>query len=182
MSAKADRPPRRPGQVTILGWLLLLQALILLGIGIYHFAITHFAPILLWEWIRSFVGTTSEPLTAQRFLAELFSRAATQKVLTTLIESLVLFWLTLLTLVTALGFFSLWRFAWLLAVFIQGSTMGLALIIYFVKKPVHIYLLMLWGIFMVIYLYLPGVRQAFTHGGPWTPDVSQTREFVQGES
>jgi len=152
---------KRPRLVTILGFLLIFQAIFLFGLGIYHFAILSFGPQLLSQWLSGepFVGGQS--LDFQMFIQELFNQAATQKLLSTLIESLVLFVLTLLALMAAIGFFRLWRSAWLLAMFLQGGALLLAVVIYLIKKPIHIHLLMLSGIIMVLYLNYADLRSVF---------------------
>jgi len=151
----------RPKLVTILGILLILQAVFLFGLGIYHFAILSFGPTLLSQWLSGEPSLGGRSLDFQMFVRELFSQAATHKLLSTLIESLILFILTILALVSGVGFFRLWRSTWLLAMFLQGGALVLAIILYIIKKPNHIYLLMLSGIFMVLYLNYADLRSVF---------------------
>jgi hypothetical protein len=152
---------KRPKPVTILGWFLFCQSVFLLGLSIYHYLILSFGPQLLSQWLSGEPVVGGQSLDFQLFIRELFGQAASQNLLSTLIESLVLFILTILAMLAGIGFFRLWRGAWLLAMFLQGSSMLLALILYFVKKPNHIYLLMLMGIFMVLYLNYADVRTVF---------------------
>jgi hypothetical protein len=151
----------RPRMVTILGFLLILQAVFLFGLGIYHFAILSFGPTLLSQWLSGEPSLGGQSLDFQMFIRQLFGQAATQKLLSTLIESLVLFLLTILALVAGIGFLRLWRGSWLLAMFLQGGALLLAIILYLIKKPNHIYLLMLSGIFMVLYLNYADLRIVF---------------------
>lgn len=151
---------RRPRPVTILAWLLLLEALGLVTMGIYHFLILSFGPRLLSQLMKD------QSMDLERFIRELFASAAAEQLLSTLIESLVLFLLTALALIAAIGFFRHWRNSWLLAMFIQGAAMGLALIIYYLKHPIHIYVIMVYSLMMVLYLLVDDV-QAYFHVGVW---------------
>jgi hypothetical protein len=74
----------------------------------------------------------------------------------------------LLGLITSLSFLRLERFAWLYAMVIQGLSLLMALTLYLRGKPFYIYLIMLYGIFMVIYLNYPEVQSAFKPKPPIT--------------
>lgn len=151
-------PAARPRAVTILAWLLLGESLSMLLLGIYHFVILSFGPQLLRQWWRG------DRLDINQLLQQLFGRAAEEKLLLTLVESLILFFLTVLVLLAALGFFARWRSAWLTAMFVQGSALLLGLVLYIVKRPFHIYWLMGFAVFLVMYLNVSDVYQYF-HAG-----------------
>ena len=154
--------PVVPGMVLIFRWLLVLEAIELFLLGVYHFSLNK-GPLLFYslfsQWItgRSALNWTSLHL----FLNQLVRNAASQSLLIALVESAVLFLLTVLALWAAVGFFRLWSFAWDLAMFIQGAALLTSLILYFVNKPIHINFLMLTGIFMVLYLNYADMRSFF---------------------
>jgi hypothetical protein len=152
---------KRPIPITIIGLLLLIQAIFMFALGIYHFVILSFGPELLSGWLSGQPLVNGEVLTFNRLVTELFSRAYQQQVLSILTESLVLFLLTGLAILAGIGFFRMWRFAWLQAMAVQGSGLLLALVLYYIKKPRHIYLLMLSGIFMVVYLNYGDIKSHF---------------------
>ncbi len=69
--------------------------------------------------------------------------------------------IALLTSGTALGFFRLRPTAWVYAMGFQAIILAVALALYFNSRPVYVYPMMVYGIFMVIYLNYPDVQQAF---------------------
>jgi hypothetical protein len=91
----------------------------------------------------------------------LLVNASSAQLLTALIESAVLFLLTILALWTAVGFLRLWRIAWTAGLFVQVGTLLTALILYFTSQPFHILFMMIAGIFMVIYLNYAEVHTYF---------------------
>lgn len=155
----------RPRLLNLIGWFLILQAAAWLVLGIYHFFILNFGPNLLTAWI------VDKTITLRSMLAELFAQAAAQEVLSTLVESLVLIGLALLGLFTAFGFFKGRRNAWILAVTIQGVSLILGLVVYFIKKPVHIYLVLLISSLMVAYLSEEEVGAYFKPGAQKQGDI-----------
>ena len=64
-------------------------------------------------------------------------------------------------LITGFLFLRLWRHAWTLAVFWQGTILAMALFVYFNFRHPYVYLLMISGIFMVFYLNYYEVQRAF---------------------
>jgi hypothetical protein len=78
--------------------------------------------------------------------------------------------LAVLALSAAVGFFRLAPAAWVSAVMVQGAGLLLALLLYFGGRPSYVYLMMLAGIFMVIYLHQADVQAAFRQrGAPEAP-------------
>ena len=126
----------RPRPVTVLGLLLLLQAVGLFGLGVFYFV------RLYWQ----------HALTRAVLLAELFDQ---------LLISLAFLPLALLALLAAIGFLRLWRNAWRNAMLLQGLSLWVALVLYFSRKPGYVYMVMLYGIFMVIYLNYADVYATF---------------------
>lgn len=144
-----------------MAWFLILQAAILLILGIYHYVILSFGPVLFDQLIRGEFTAGNLLQNIQMFVRELFRQASLENELSTLIESLLLFVLALFAIMAAFGFFSQRPLAWLFAMIVQASTLSLAITLYFIKKPMHIYLLMLSGIFMVIYLNYADIYRTF---------------------
>jgi hypothetical protein len=76
-----------------------------------------------------------------------------------------------LMLFAAIGFFFLWRVAWLIAMITQGSSLFGALSIYFtftseLSEANFIYLIMLYSIVLVLYLNTNDVRITFQAKSP----------------
>jgi len=128
--------------VTAVGLLLLLQAVGLFVLGAVYFAIVY----LLDFWA---------PLSA--LSAEELLLGVVNKVL----MSIIFIPLSLLAILTAIGFLRLWRNAWTNAMLLQGFTLLIALIRYFTGRPFYVYVLMLYSIFMVLYLNYYEVQMAF---------------------
>jgi len=149
---------KRPRTITILSWLLMLEALVMLALGVYHFSLSQ-GPQILTDWFSELIGGRSPTL--QSFFSQLAEKAAELGTETALFESAALFLLTIFTLLTSYGFFRLWRIAWAQAIFVQGSSLLIALLLYFQSKPLHIYLLMLMGVFMTGYLNYANVQAFF---------------------
>jgi hypothetical protein len=122
-------PPlkKRPGAVTGAGILIFLQAAIICLLGIVHLAAIYYPE--------------------NQFLATWFPGETRRIVL-----SAILIPLSLLMSLAAIGLFRLARYSWLLAIFCQGVSLGLALSFYFYDKPWFAYILMVNGLGMVLYL------------------------------
>lgn len=71
-----------------------------------------------------------------------------------------------LALAAAVGFLRLARGAWLLAVLVQGIQLLVALILYFEHRPSYVYLMMIYGLVMVLYLHQDDVQAAFRPHAP----------------
>jgi uncharacterized membrane protein len=57
--------------------------------------------------------------------------------------------------------------AWANAMFVQTLDLALALVLYFSDGSFYAYLMMVYGVFVVVYLLIPGVQAAFLPpGGP----------------
>ena len=93
-------------------------------------------------------------------LVGLFSGAASSAV-SSIVMGVVFVSLSVLAILAAIGFLRLRRAAWTVALLVQGSALLIALILYFREKPWYAYILMLCGIFIVLYLNTYDVRMAF---------------------
>jgi hypothetical protein len=73
--------------------------------------------------------------------------------------------LALLAVAGAIGFIRLRRGGWVSAVFVQGASLLMALVLYFRGRPDFVppyaYVMMVYGIFMVLYLHQADVQAAF---------------------
>jgi hypothetical protein len=121
--------------VTILGLLLLGQAAGLLLIAVYHLV----GPHVTWDVLVEAAAARDQAS----------------------VIGLVLVCLASLAGMTAIGFWRMWRQAWLQAMLLQALCLALALILYYWQKPGFVYLLMAFSIFMVLYLNYYEVRAAF---------------------
>jgi len=72
-----------------------------------------------------------------------------------------LFPLTILALWAVVGMLRWWKIAWMQAMFVQGTCLLISLILYFLGKPNHIFLLMGTGVFMVLYLNFANKQNLF---------------------
>jgi len=135
---------RRPWAVTVIACLLLLEAA-----GFLALSASYLGP-LGPRW----------PLPQPPVFNE---RSAT-------LSGLVFAVLALGALAGSLGFFRLRRGGWVSAVFVQGAGLLLALVLYFRGRPAHIppyvYVMMLAGILMVLYLHQADVQAAFRENNP----------------
>lgn len=77
------------------------------------------------------------------------------------LRSLAFLGLGILALLASAGFFRLWASAWLNAIMVQGLSLLMALGLYLREKPFYAYLMMLCGIFMVLYLNYSEIITAF---------------------
>jgi len=149
MGPTSNKPRKRPWSVTAVG---------LFGLGAIHFAIVYLVD--LWA-----------PLTALR-AEELFLGVANKVVM-----SIIFIPLSLLAILAAVGFRRLWCNAWTNAMLLQGLTLLIALILYFTAKPLYVYILMLYSIFMVLYLNYYPVQMAFRP----EPGVESREGAYQGD-
>jgi hypothetical protein len=134
---------RRPWAVTVIGLLLLVQAASLLGIGALDLAAAYLSNLP----------------TAVSALAKLLSGAASSAGL-----GAIFVFLSILAVLAAVGFLRLRRIAWTTAMLVQGLALFVALVLYFRGKSWYAYILMLYGILMVLYMNTYDVRMAFR---PW---------------
>lgn len=129
-------PQTRPWAVTASALLLLLQAVSFFVFGLFHFR------ELNLDW-----GQPVEDLIFQ--------------LLHNLLPGAIFAPLALLALWASIGLMRLWRRAWLVAMLVQGLSLLLALIIYFNQEQAFVYVIMIYGIFMVVYLHTPDIELAF---------------------
>jgi hypothetical protein len=129
----SNKPKKRSWPMTAVGLLLLLQAT-----GLFVLGAIYFATVYLLDLWAPLVALSTEEL--------LFG------VVNKVIMSIIFIPLSLLAILAAIGFLRLWRNAWMNAMLLQGLTLLIALILYFTGKPFYVYILMLYGIFMVLYL------------------------------
>jgi hypothetical protein len=151
-----------PVMVTICGWLMMLESIIFFILGVYHFHLNN-GPVLFSklfaQWIRGDIPIVFSDFA--RFFQDLVNTATSAQLLTALIESGILFLLTILGIWTAIGFFRKWSIAWTTGLFVQAGALLTALVIYFIDRPFHIIIMMISGIFMVIYLNYVDVHTFF---------------------
>jgi hypothetical protein len=69
--------------------------------------------------------------------------------------------LATLALAASIGFARVAPGAWLLAVMVQGLNLGLALFLYFQGRPTYVYVMMVYGVVMVLYLHQADVQAVF---------------------
>ncbi|MCJ7624701.1 MAG: hypothetical protein MUO76_14460 [Anaerolineaceae bacterium] len=172
MSAfKKGKNPKRPKLITIFGFLLILEAIELFALGVFHFSMNQGSELfssLFAQWLTGRTQVTFESI--KIFMRQLIANADSQLLLIALIESTILFFLTILALWSAIGFFRLWRIAWTSAMFVQGASLLISLILYFLSKPIHITFLMSSGIFMVLYLNYADIQNYFQVRKSWTAE------------
>lgn len=134
----AEQTPRRTRRnwpVLVLGLLLLFQGLGLFFIGGLYAAIIEF------DWV----------FTAEDYLINIPLG----------LRGGIFIAIGILAVLAAIGFFRLWPAAWLNAVMVQGTSLLIALFLYFHEKPFYLYLIMIFSIFMVVYLNYSEVKEAF---------------------
>lgn len=138
--APPHRPATRPWAVTANGLLLLLQAAGFIGGGALYLG------PLGAQW----------PLTPESWDAQRIA------ILTGVLFAL----LAVLALVAAAGFFRRRHSAWLMGVLAQGINLLYALVLYFRGRPAYVYLMMIFGVVMVLYLHQADVQAAFRTRAP----------------
>jgi len=121
--------------VTVIGPLLLLQAAALLAGGGLHML------PLSRQW----------PLAPEAWQAQGLD----------LVTSVIFGLLALSALMAAVSFFRVARGARLYGLLVQGLSLLMALYLYFRGKPPHAYVMMLYGVVMVVYLHQGDVQAAF---------------------
>jgi hypothetical protein len=159
---KPDKNKKSPLLVVICGWLLGMESFLFFLLGVYHFQFNNGPALfshLFSQWLRGETPVNFD--TVRVFVARLLVNASSAQLLTALIESAILFLLTILALWSAVGFFRLWRIAWTAGLFVQVGTLLTALVLYFTSQPFHILFMMIAGIFMVIYLNYAEVHTYF---------------------
>ena len=153
----SSRSRKRPWPVTAVGLLLLLQAVMLFGLGAIYFVAVYL-------------------LDAFGHVLELSAEELLLGMAESVVMSIIFIPLSLLAILAAIGFLRLWRSAWTNAMLLQGLTLLIALILYFTGKPFYVYILMLYSIFLVLYLNYYDVQMAFRP----QPVVENREEAPQG--
>lgn len=118
--------PKRTWPLTALALLCMIQALGLYSIGVYHL---------------SQVGWREE-LSVRDIAIDLPIG----------LRGLAFFGIALLALFGAIGFFRLWSNAWVVGMLTQGLSLLMGIALYYRERPNYLYLILLFGIFMVVYL------------------------------
>ena len=138
MSQDSAKRPQRSGAINVTTWLLFGQALALLMMGILNL-------------LNLGVGTT---LTLEEALGVLIQE---------LTGSIIFIALACIGFVATFNFWRMDQIAWTMGMLTQGLLLLAALIIYFQEgaNP-YAYIMMAYGIMMVIDLHLPDVIGAFT--------------------
>ena len=138
MSQDSAKRPQRSGAINVTTWLLFGQALALLMMGILNL-------------LNLGVGTT---LTLEEALGVLIQE---------LTGSIIFIALACIGFVATFNFWRMDQIAWTMGTLTQGLLLLAALIIYFEggANP-YAYIMMAYGIMMVIDLHLPDVIGAFT--------------------
>jgi hypothetical protein len=134
--------PARPWPVTAVGFLLMLQAVGLFGIGLFY-VLTVDSLVILARILEMTAG-------------ELIS-AATHNSLV----GMVYLPLSILGVVAAVGMWRLWPAAWLNAMLVQGLSLAVALMLYVGPRPAYVYAVMIYSTMVVIYLYHADIRITF---------------------
>ena len=137
-STLVSRRRSRPWTVRAIGLLLLLQAAGYVALSIYL--------LLPFDW-----GATAEHDFATMPLQQIDA----------LYISIILIPAAVPVVLSAIGFFFLFRAGWLLAMAMQGATLLGCLLLYFDTRPPAIFPIMLYCIVMAFYLNSFDVRIAF---------------------
>jgi hypothetical protein len=131
-----DAGEARPWPVRLSTILLFVQALGLIGLGVFSYD----AAVLQQE-------------------SDLLHLVLT--IFTNLTRTLAFGALGLLAFMAGFGFIGLWRTGWPTAMLVQGLCLLVSLGLYLRSAPPYIFGLMSYCILMVIYLHHPDVQQAF---------------------
>lgn len=130
---RQSAPPTRTLAIQIATWLLLVQALALLALGILNL---------------NNLGIVAN-LTPEETIAILFKG---------LTGSIIFIALACIALVATFNFWRLDGLAWTMGMLVQGLMLLTALILFFQDiNHIYAYAMMAYGIFMVIYLHMPDI-------------------------
>ncbi len=123
---KSKHLTKRPWTVTLLAILLLVE-----GVGLIYLGGFNINKIALLSNSFLYIFASNIPV---------------------ILRSAGFFALGLLGVLASIGFFRIWRYAWISAMLLQGLCMIIALDSYFRDKPFYVFILMIYSITMVIYL------------------------------
>lgn len=128
---------KRPWAVRAVGWLLLLQATLLVT-------------LIIWQILEASEDLTTLPETA------VFTY-----IIGILAGSLALAAVVILIGFTLLAYARLWTQGWGYAMLVQGLLLAITLVHHYRGPDFYVYPLMLFSIFMVIYLHHPEIQDTF---------------------
>jgi len=140
----------RPWAVRAIALLLLLQAIGLVAINVYHIYVRVSA-------------TPNLELPPEIDSDEDFEKLspAEQETLMAFAYAFFLMPLAIPATLAAIGFLFLFRFGWVTAMLTQVATLAICLMLYLEFKPIVVYPIMVYCILMVLYLNVNDVRLTF---------------------
>ena len=161
-------PRKRKAPVTLVGILLLLQAVFLFALFpalvVINFIQRPEAHLVMFFTPDKHFILPRVELESPDTLDILFHFPHdTVSVPGKIVTGLVFFWLSTPALLAGFLFLSGWRHAWSLSLLVQVVLLGLSLIIYFKFRHPYVYLVMLYSIFMVFYLNHYEIQQTFRY-------------------
>jgi hypothetical protein len=142
-AAKQGLQGRRSRTVVILGTLLIVETLVLAFSGLLHLL------------------TANKVLSAPAGLVLFLQELSTRDGVVHIPFGIIFLPLALLSLFATIGFFRVWRVAWVTAMSVQGLSLLMTLILYFDERPKYIYVIMIYCIFLVAYLHHSDVKKRF---------------------
>jgi hypothetical protein len=132
----------RPWPVTAVGFLLMVQAVGLFGIGLFYVLTVNSLAIL---------ARILEMTTGELILAAMHNS----------LVGIAYLPLSILAAAAAVGMWRLWPTAWLNAMLVQGFSLAVALVLYAGPRPAYVYAVMIYSTIVVIYLYHADIRITF---------------------
>jgi len=175
---------KRPWPVTAIGLLMLLQAAGLFSFGLLHVGASYLVQIgLLDQILEQGAELLGELPVRARALVMPVLGVVNEELLLRVSErsldslGLLFFALSALAVLAAVSFLRTRHNAWASAMLVQGLCLLIALVLYFSGKPVYVYVMMLYGILMVLYLNYHEVRDVFRA----KPGVEEQASVHRGE-
>ncbi len=165
-----EQAHQRPWPVKAVGLLLLLQAMGLFALGGMHVAAEYaleqglLQDLLHWNGLQTLIEILPSRLQTWWIVSLSWGRKELPLKMASgafVNVGLIYVALSILAVVTAIGFLRMRRNAWTYAMLLQGLCLFIALILYLRGKPIYIYAVMLYAIGMVLYLNYHDVRGAF---------------------
>jgi len=172
MNTEAVKVPRskhrrkRSWPVTVVGILLLLQAVFLVSIfpvllGYEFYQLPEITFDSLFPESGGIAPLRLEVESLRGLQINIYVADQVVHIPLKILTAMVFSFISVAVLLTSIAFLALWRHAWTLAVFLQGLILLASLIIYFYAHHPYIYLVMLFSIFLVFYLNYYEVRITF---------------------
>lgn len=154
MQAKRKKP-QNPASVRLLGWLLIIEALLIIVLTL-NMLFKHWVFIISWRALlqdfqaiwRMIVDADPGSLSDERIIYALLAVP-------------FLFGAAFLATFCGLTFSRRWRATWGAAVFTQVSLLTSSVLLYFFFKPTQAYVMMLIGIIMTLLLNNGAVKATF---------------------